>query len=70
MPNDAPDIARATLPLPEGIAALEIPRPISKQSVASVRAWVDVVIALAENQAIDSPSYSPIPEQPKAPNVA
>jgi hypothetical protein len=39
---------RATLPLPEGLAAIEIPRYLSKKSYTALKAWVDVMITLAD----------------------
>lgn len=39
---------RATLPLPEGLVAIEIPRALSKKSYVALKAWVDVMITLAD----------------------
>ncbi|MBN8990211.1 MAG: hypothetical protein J0H42_18350 [Rhizobiales bacterium] len=39
---------RATLPLPEGIAALEIPARLSRKSFEALKSWVDVMVSLAE----------------------
>ena len=40
--------ARATLPLAEGEAALEIPAELSLRSFKALRAWVDLMVQLAE----------------------
>jgi hypothetical protein len=39
---------RATLPLPEGIAALEIPQGLTRRSFEALRAWVDLMVTLAQ----------------------
>lgn len=39
---------RATLPLPEGIAALEIPTGLSRKSFEALKSWMDVMVSLAE----------------------
>lgn len=39
---------RATLPLPEGVVALEIPTGLSKRSYAALKAWVELMVQLAE----------------------
>ena len=38
---------RATYPLPEGVAALELPDSLSPESYEDLRAWIDVVMRLA-----------------------
>ncbi|MCA1377645.1 MULTISPECIES: hypothetical protein [unclassified Bradyrhizobium] len=47
-----PPVPRATLPLPEGIAALEIPQGLSRKSFEALKAWVDVMVSLAERSII------------------
>jgi hypothetical protein len=49
---------RATLPLPEGIAALEIPQGLTRKSFEALRAWVDLMVTLAQ----------PMPEKDEAAN--
>ncbi|BAM87140.1 hypothetical protein S58_11300 [Bradyrhizobium oligotrophicum S58] len=39
---------RATLPLPEGMAALEIPQRLSRKSWEALRAWTDLMVSLSE----------------------
>jgi hypothetical protein len=39
---------RATLPLPEGTVALEIPAQLSRKSFEALKSWVDVMVALTE----------------------
>lgn len=42
------DAPRAVLPLTEGLAALEIPTGLSRQSFDAVKAWVNVMLSLSE----------------------
>ncbi|MET4174772.1 hypothetical protein ABIB99_005878 [Bradyrhizobium sp. LA6.1] len=51
-----PLVPRATLPLPEGTVALEIPRGISGKSHAALKSWLELMVALAE----------PTPEEPES----
>ena len=46
-------INRATLPLEEGTAVLEIPSSISKRSHNALKLWLELMLKLAE---VDSPS--------------
>jgi len=39
---------RATLPLPEGIAALEIPSGLSRKSFEALKSWTEMMVSLAE----------------------
>jgi hypothetical protein len=39
---------RATLPLPEGVAALEVPSDLSRQSYEKLKAWMSLMVQLAE----------------------
>lgn len=55
-PRLAAGVPRATLPLPEGLAALEIPPRLSKRSYAALRAWVELMVQLAEGE--DTPPES------------
>lgn len=41
-------LPRATLPLPEGIAALEIPADLSRKSFEALKSWVNLMVTLAE----------------------
>jgi hypothetical protein len=47
-PTRQPQSPRATLPLPEGIVALEIPQGLSRKSFEALKSWVDVMVSLAE----------------------
>lgn len=38
---------RATYPLPEGLAVLELPKTLSAESYEDLKAWIDVVLRLA-----------------------
>ena len=50
MPVGAP-APRATLPLPEGVVALEIPMALSAKSHAALKSWVQLMVSLAEPSA-------------------
>ena len=39
---------RATLPLPEGVAAIEIPASLSRKSFEALKAWTETMVSLAE----------------------
>jgi hypothetical protein len=39
---------RATLPLPEGVVALEVPLGLSRRSYEAFKAWIDVMVSLSE----------------------
>jgi hypothetical protein len=41
-------LPRATLPLPEGIVALEIPSDLSRKSFEALKSWVNLMVTLAE----------------------
>jgi DNA-binding PadR family transcriptional regulator len=43
-----PQSPRATLPLPEGPAALEIPQRLSRKSFEALKSWTEMMISLAE----------------------
>lgn len=55
---------RATLPLPEGIVALEIPMGLSKRSLAALKSWLAVMVQLAEMAGEDG---APPPSSPGPP---
>jgi hypothetical protein len=46
--SGAADIPRATLPLAEGIVALEIPAELSRRSHTALKAWLELMVQLAE----------------------
>lgn len=48
----SPPVPRATLPLPEGIAALEIPQGLSRKSYEALKAWTEMMVSLAERSII------------------
>lgn len=58
--NATPDVPRATLPLPEGLAALELPEGLSQESLEDVRDWIQVMLRRAERAIqraqVDKPS--------------
>jgi hypothetical protein len=43
-----PNVSRATLPLLEGIAALEIPDRLSPESLKDLKDWMEVMMRRAE----------------------
>lgn len=47
-----PQSPRATLPLPEGIAALEIPQGLSRKSYEALKAWAEMMVSLAERSVV------------------
>lgn len=49
--QELPSVPRATLPLKEGVAALELPQGLSPRSIKALRAWIEVMIGLAEEEA-------------------
>jgi hypothetical protein len=55
---------RATLPLPEGIAALEIPPDLSRKSFEALKSWVNLMVTLAEPSPGDLTGHFPT-EDPK-----
>jgi hypothetical protein len=56
---------RATLPLPEGMAALELPSKLSHRSIKALKAWIAVMIDLAQNNEDDSKAISQILDEPE-----
>jgi hypothetical protein len=61
---------RATLPLPEGVAAIEIPTELSRKSFEALKSWADMMVMLAE-KTISSRWYLEIykPDSSKADRV-
>jgi hypothetical protein len=53
-PSEPLGSPRATLPLVEGLAALEIPARLSRQSYDALKSWVNLMVQLAERTIIES----------------
>jgi hypothetical protein len=46
-------VSRATFPLPEGLAALELPERLTKESFEDIKAWIDVMLRRAQRSIRD-----------------
>lgn len=57
-PTSPPGVNRATFPLPEGVAALELPKNLSAESFEDLQAWVEVLMRQAKRSVVDGSTNS------------